>query len=365
MVRNCAHDLKASMPFTLTWRQPFMPDGKAETLMQIWRARYAAMALVSVTAALPTARSTLVQSGPPELEGPLRTLRGEVLEAHVGTVTDVGMDARSNIYVLDGARGAVEVFAWNGSFIAEATLDSARIVVAKAIAVTATGRILVLPGDGHRLVAFQLEGTKIRQLSSFRISVAGGDICAGRRSVFVIGSDSGRGSVVQEYGFDGDPGPQFGATLAGNAPPNAVADFQGRIACGDGVVVVGSGFSPTVELHEGGGRLIWRNAVQPYRSLQIERLPDNGYSLAIPPSGVDVVSGILLFRRTVAVQLRRSGNVTPPLATLFYRSRPDGPLDVQSSSWPLIRRVYGAWGIATASRPHPTIAIYLIRSKDQ
>jgi hypothetical protein len=358
------------MPFTITRKASScgVPDCRAQTPrtpVAIRRLGYAAIAFVSVIAAPLRPRSTSVQGEPPRLEGPVRTLRGEELEAHVGTITDVGMDARSNIYVLDGARGAVDVFAREGSFIAEAVIDSQGAVAAKAMAVTATGRALVLPADGHQLIEFQLEETKVRRLNSIRISVAGGDVCAGRRSVFVLGSDSGRGGLVSQYAFDGDPGPQFGVALAGNAPPSAMTDFQGRIACGDGVVAVGSGFSPTVELYEDGGRLVWRSAVRPYRSLHIERLPNDGYSLSIPPGGVDVVSGILLFRHTVVVQLQRSGNVTAKVLTLFFGGGPNERLSVQNSSWPLIRRIYGAWALATTGRPHPVIAVYLARSTAQ
>lgn len=336
---------------------------RGPSVIPIRRLGYGAIGFVSVAAAFSWRGSGFAQSQFPSVEGPVQTVQGKSLEARVGTVTDVGIDPRLNIYVLDGLRGAVDVFRWDGSFVAEASLDSEVVVVAKAMAVTATGRIFVLPDDGHKLIVLQLEGTTLRRLSWFPISVAGGDVCAGRRSVFVIGFDPQSRTLVHEYGFDGRPGRKFGATLASDAPGSAVADFQGRIACGDGAVAVGSGFSPTVELYDDEGGFLWRGAVRPYRSMLIQALPPDGYSLAIPPGGVDVVLSVLLFHRTVAVQLRRSGKVVPDLATvLFPTSRHNSP-GSWTSSWPLIRRVYAPWALATAGRPHLAIALYRVRGR--
>src|SRR6266496_6575534 len=187
------------------------------------------IALVAIIA-MSTSRSALPQSGLPRLDGPVRTFGGGQFESRVGTVTDVAIDALLNVYVLDGARGAVDVFRWDGSFLAEGSLDSGRNVAAKAIAVTPTGRVLVLPADGRTLWEFQLEGATLRRLSSYTISAPAGDVCVGPGSVFVIGFDSVSQSLVHQYGFDGRPSRNFGAGLAGNLTNTAAAVLQWRIA---------------------------------------------------------------------------------------------------------------------------------------
>lgn len=329
------------------------------------RGHHAVLAVVAVAGASRLSRIAFPQSEPPRLEGPVWILQGEQFETRVGTVTDVGIDAHSNIYVLDGARGAVDVFRSDGSFVAGASVDSRQVVAGKALAVSPTGRVFVLPVDGHKVVQLQLDGTTLRRLNWFPISVGGGDVCAGLRSVFVVGFDPQHPGLVHEYGFDGHLVRRFGGPLASDAPGSAVADFQGRIACSDDAVAVGSGFSPTVALYSDSGDLLWRSAVRPYRSLVIRPLPPDGYSLTIPPEGVDIVLGVLLFGRTVAVQVRRSGNVVPDLATLIFPAGPQSPPNSSTSSWPLIRRAYGAWALATVGQPHPRVEVYRIRERDE
>jgi hypothetical protein len=328
--------------------------------VSILRVRFAATAIVVIGAGLCTCRGALAQSPPPRLVGPIRTLSGNPLDSTVGTVTDVGLDAERNVYVLDGARGVVVVFRWDGAFVASASLDSQTIVAAKAMAVTATGRIFVLPADGHELAELQLEGQRLRRLGRFPIAVGGGDLCAGNRSIFIVGFDPRSRSLVHEYGLGGQPGRQFGADLTGKAPGWAAADFQGRIGCSDGAVALGSGFSPTVELYDDAGRLRWRRDVSPYRGLLVQPLPGNGYSLAIPPGGVDVVRRVLLFHGTVVVQLGRSSDVALRLATLLFATGSEGRPAVPSAPWPLVRRIYGAWALTATTPPHLAVAIYHI-----
>lgn len=205
-----------------------------------------------------------------------------------GSIQDVEIDGRGEIYVLDRLSSAIIVFDSTGTILAELGGEGDgplefRLPVAFDLLENGT---LVVEELGGALKLFERHGPQFEFLGRTMIASFARDMCALGNRVFAESGFSSYEGLVAEYAPDSStPVRSFGDGYAFGSELTRMQMNHGSLACLSGSDRVAFGFrtQPRVDLYSSAGKRLWTAGVADYvQGWTLEAPPEEGGTVATP-----------------------------------------------------------------------------------
>ena len=234
-------------------------------------------------------------------------LDGPVAETF-GQIEDIAVDGEGKIYVLDYLAREIRVFSDGGRHLQTVGRQGGgpgEFREPSALTVGPGAALHVADATG-RITIYRLADT-LEYAGSFRIDFSARDLCAVGGYLFVAGYFQGH--VIHKFQITGDTSElvaSFGESTA--QPPLPTDAALPNVACipDPAMLVVTSGFYPTLKSYSTGGQLIWSSELPDFRRMSIT-VRGEGWVFGFPdgPRWHHGILGVVPLQDSrLAVQLR-------------------------------------------------------------
>jgi len=209
------------------------------------------------------------------LEGPPEVL--------FGRIEDLGSSGGGQIVTLDGQSPVPLVFSADGTFLGQLGASGQGPGEFKGpvvVGVSNAGRVAVVDTRNSRVSLHQLGQDGGTFLGSFRLEHPIGDVCWLGDRLFAVNWRGTGGSLLLEYGPDGQVVNRFGerirpegalATVFGDEPPTTLNDA--KIACDEDrqIIAFASELTGEVRVYSAQGELRWATIAPAWTMVHIRR----------------------------------------------------------------------------------------------
>lgn len=264
-----------------------------------------------------------------------------------GSLTHIVVDSTGRVFALDTQTGNVRVFDANGHYLATIGRPGGgpgEFIDPAALALDGTGYLLV--GDLKRQVqVFAIDSNPMTYVRTIPVGVAPSDMCAMHGYAFIHGVLLGDTTLIRAINLHTNREVAFGSLYVS---PSAIINYtidRGHVACDarDSLVIFMSSGVPEIRAYRMNGRIAWATHLAGYKPTIVTELPNNGFSVSVPPDGYHHVAEMLALPHgrimlQLAFSTRASSDSGFPFAQLrtFVLDARTGHGTAISDSLPLI-----------------------------